>query len=119
MKKEDITYTKVFNEWVDDGISKRTNYQLPVIDSDEPEHILFAISMFEKHSSPDLLNLDTASNKFSKFYTILCGENQDIWREIIDNVKNQMNKTFKNTKLNIQQTKTLPPSLTAECLIQC
>ena len=96
IKKEDFTYTKVFNEWIDEGISKRTNYQLPVIDNSEPEHVLFCISMFEEHCSPDLLNLAEPSNKFAKFLTILRGDNRDIWREIIDDVNNMTNKTFKN-----------------------
>ena len=39
VKKEDFTYIKVFNEWTDEqGISKQTNYQLPVINNSEPEN---------------------------------------------------------------------------------
>ena len=65
VKKEDFTYIKVFHEWTDEqGNMKRTNYQLPVIDSNEPEHLLFCISMFEEHCSEDLLNLSKGSTKF-------------------------------------------------------
>ena len=95
VKKEDFTYVKVFNEWSEEGVSKRTNYQLPIIDNSEPEHLLFCISMFEEHASPDLLNLDSASLKFAKFMTILRGDNRDIWREIIKSVQVYSNKLFK------------------------
>ena len=95
LKKEDYTYIKVFNEWVDEGISKRTNYQLPVIDNSEPEHLLFCISMFEEHCSSDLLNLHSANLKFSKFLTILWGNNRDIWRDVVEQVSVYTNNTFK------------------------
>ena len=71
VKKEDFTYIKVFNEWMEEGVSKRTKYQLPVINNSKPEHLLFCISMFEEHISPDLLNLESPSLKFAKFLTIL------------------------------------------------
>ena len=102
VKKEDFTYIKVFNEWTEKnewmeekGITKRTNYQLPVIDNSEPEHLLFCISMFEEHCSPDLLNLESPSSKFAKFLTILRGENRDVWREIVEEVTNFSDKSFK------------------------
>ena len=98
--KEDFTCIKVFNEWVEEGVSKRTNYQLPVIDNSEPEHLLFCISMFEEHISPDLLNLESPSLKFAKFLTILCNDNRDIWRGIIDSVQGYTNKTFKQAIKN-------------------
>ena len=98
VKKEDFTYIKVFHEWTDEqGNMKRTNYQLPVIDSNEPEHLLFCISMFEEHCSGDLLNLEKGSTKFAKFLTILRGENRDIWRDVIDNTVQMTNKNFKST----------------------
>ena len=96
VKKEDITYTKVSNEWIENGVTKRSTHQLPIIDNNEPEVILFAISMFEEHCADDLLCLDTASLKFAKFFTILCGESRDIWRELIEDVK-QTDKKFKSS----------------------
>ena len=95
VKKEDFTYIKVFNDWTEQGETKRTNYHLPVIDNSEPEHLLFCISMFEEHTSPDLLNLDSPGLKFAKFLTILRGDNRDIWRDIIDNAQVYSNKSFK------------------------
>ena len=95
VKKEDFTYVKVFNKWLEEGVSKRTNYQLPIIDNSEPEHLLFCILMFEEHTSPDLLNLDSPGLKFAKFMTILHGDNQDIWRDIIESVQGYSSKTFK------------------------
>ena len=95
VKKEDFTYGKVFNEWIDNGLSKRTNNQLPIIDNSEPEHLLFCISIFEEHCSPDLLNLESPSLKFAKLLTILRGDNRDIWRDIVDDVSSFTNKTFK------------------------
>ena len=79
VKKEDISYTKVSNEWMENGITKRATHHLPIIDTNEPEVLLFAISMFEEHCADDLLCLDTASLKFAKFFTILRGESRDIW----------------------------------------
>ena len=75
VKKEDISYTKVSNEWIENGITKRSTHQLPIIDNNEPEVILFAISMFEEHCADDLLCLNTGSLKFAKFFTIFRGEN--------------------------------------------
>ena len=95
-KKDEITYTKVSNEWTENGVSKRATHQLPIIDNNEPKLILFAISMFEEHCAPDLLNLNTSSGKFANFFTILRGENRDIWRDIIDDI-NQTSKTFKSS----------------------
>ena len=52
--------------------------------------------MFEEHCASDLLNLNASASKFSKFFTILCGENLDIWRDIIEDI-NQTSKTFKSS----------------------
>ena len=95
VKKEDFTYVKVFNEWLEEGVSKRTNYQLPVIDNSKPEHLLFCILMFEEHTSPDLLNLESPGLKFAKIMNILCGDNRDIWRDIINSIQGFTSKTFK------------------------
>ena len=78
VKKDEITYKNVSNEWTEDGVSKSATHQLPIIDNNEPKLILFSISMFEEHCASDLLNLNTSSSKFAKFFTILCGENRDI-----------------------------------------
>ena len=75
VKKDEITYTKVSNAWTENGVSKHATHQLPIIDNNEPELILFAISMFEEHCASDLLNLNTSSMKFANFFTILCGDN--------------------------------------------
>ena len=94
VKNKDFPYVKVFNEWLEEEVSKRTNYQLPVIDNSKPEHLLFCISMFEQHTSPDLLNLESPGLKFAKFITILCGDNQDIWRDIIDSIQGFTKQNF-------------------------
>ena len=96
VKKEDISYTIVSNEWIENGITKRSTHQLPIIDNNEPEAILFAFSMFEEHCASDLLNLYNGSLKFAKFFTILRGENRDIWRELIEDVK-QTDKKLKSS----------------------
>ena len=36
VKKDEITYTKVSNEWTENGVSKRAAHQLPIIDNNEP-----------------------------------------------------------------------------------
>ena len=96
LKKDDITYTKVSNEWTENGITKRSTHQLPIIDNSEPEVILFAISMFEEHCASDLLNLNNGSLKFAKFFTILRGDYRDVWRDVIEDI-NQTSKTFKSS----------------------
>ena len=65
VKKDEITYTKVSNEWTKNGVSKHATHQPPIIDNNEPELILFSISMFEEYCASDLLNLSTASSKFA------------------------------------------------------
>ena len=96
VKKEDFTYIKVFNEWTDEqGISKQMNHQLPLTDNSDPEHLLFCISMFKEHCSPDLLNLVQGSTKFAKFLTILRGYNRDIC------VVHLSNKNFKSSITNV------------------
>ena len=52
--------------------------------------------MFEEYCASDLLNLNTSSMKFAKFFTSLRGDNRDIWRDIIEDI-NQKSKTFKSS----------------------